>query len=356
MASVLRDLLSRVAWLRGYKIRVAPPRSKWDIEGSIPLPKGLDAHLWVECKANFSPSQFESISDRPEGSFDSRVHVRLLAMPHVSSRMASICQQHGWGWFDLAGNCHIEIPGYILLDRSGQQPVRIEKRESVNLGSAEAGWIIRALLAPENAGRRWTQRGIVGHFQSQPAPSLALVNKVVQHLRDQAMIAPAPDRGFHIVDPLAMLEQWRQDYRYSRTTRRRYFSLLHGAKLAEALMKLKSHLHGQIEYAAFSAADFQAPNVRQPRTWLYLTPELEEPFKSTTEAKEVDSGENLVVFFATDPGVFYLPDAAPQRIGCTNPVQTYIDLKNIAGRGAEAAESILEQKLKPAWLKASHAR
>jgi hypothetical protein len=34
---------------------------------------------------------------------------------------------------------------------------------------------------------------------------------------------------------------------------------------------------------------------------------------------------------------------------CTSPVQTHVDVADLAGRGNEAAEAILAQVLKPAW-------
>jgi len=70
------------------------------------------------------------------------------------------------------------------------------------------------------------------------------------------------------------------------------------------------------------------------------------------EAKLVDSGENLVVLIPEDDGVFYLGEGGAmgeQRLSCTNPVQTYVDLFHCGGRGEEAAEALLEQNLKPAW-------
>ena len=36
-------------------------------------------------------------------------------------------------------------------------------------------------------------------------------------------------------------------------------------------------------------------------------------------------------------------------MACTNIVQTYVDLYHCGGRGEEAAEALLEQKLKPEW-------
>jgi hypothetical protein len=100
----------------------------------------------------------------------------------------------------------------------------------------------------------------------------------------------------------------------------------------------------------FSAADLQAPAVRQPRTWLYLNPSLEEAFQTGLEAKPVDTGENLVVLLPNDPGVFYRLDAGNKRLPCTNAVQTYVDLAHAGGRGEEAADAVLQQRLKAAWL------
>jgi hypothetical protein len=122
--------------------------------------------------------------------------------------------------------------------------------------------------------------------------------------------------------------------------------------LQEALAKLEALTGGHAAYAAFSAADFQAPHVRQPKTWLYVAADWEDKFREVAEAKLVDSGENLVVLIPEDDGVFYLGDGGTmgeQRLSCTNPVQTYVDLFQCGGRGEEAAEALLEQNLKRAW-------
>jgi hypothetical protein len=200
--------------------------------------------------------------------------------------------------------------------------------------------VIRALLAPENASRRWTQREMVAHFAdltpAVPAPSLALVNKVVQHLRDQAFLELLPNRGFRVRDFEGLLQAWRTAYRSDRHLRRPYFTLLQGRALQEKLRSLDPDGEGRLAYAAFSAADIQAPAVRQPRTWLYVNP-----------------GENLIVMIPDDNGVSYRVETGANRPPCTNAVQTYVDLASAGGRGEEAAEAILQQRLKPAWSAAS---
>jgi DNA-binding GntR family transcriptional regulator len=267
--------------------------------------------------------------------------------------MAALCQQHGWSWYDLAGNCRLEIPGVLLIERSGREPVKLEPRSGANLGTPEAARVVRALLAAENAGKRWTQREMAGHFANLlpavPGPSLALVNKVVQHLRDQALIESLPNRGFRVSDFDGLLQAWREAYRFDRHVRRPYFTLLQGRAFQEKLRSLDSQGGGRLAYAAFSAADVQAPTVRQPRTWVYISGDFERAFASALDAKLVDSGENLVVLIPDDGGVFYRMDVGANRAPCTNPVQTYVDLVKAGGRGEEAAEAILEQRLKPAW-------
>lgn len=359
LAQALSELLRSVPWLQRWRIelnRSGDP--EWDLVASGPVSSGGKAVLCVECKGiNFQPSQFSALVDRPCHAPKNAASAKVLAMPRVSPRMAALCQENGWSWYDLAGNCRLDLPGILLIERSGKEPVKVQPRSGANLSTPEAGRVVRALLAPENAGHRWTQRDMVAHFADLvppvPAPSLALVNKVVQHLRDQAFLEQLANRGFRVRDFEGLLQTWRAAYRFDRHTRRPYFTLLQGRALQDRLRALDPKADGRLAYAAFSAADLQAPAVRQPRTWLYLDPNIEQEFQSAVEAKPVDSGENLVVLLPDDAGVFYRVEAGSNRVACTNAVQTYVDLAHAGGRGEEAADAILQQRLKPAWSAAT---
>jgi len=355
LARVLRELLGSVSWLKRWSVEPAKKGDlRWDLKASGPVPSGGKAVLCVECKSlNFQPSQFESLVGRPCSAGKNVVCSKVLAMPRVSPRMAALCQAHGWSWYDLAGNCRLEIPGVLLIERSGKERVTVRPRSGANLSTPEAARVVRALLAPENAGQRWTQRNMVAHFADLtprvPAPSLALVNKVVQHLRDQAFIESLSNRGFRVSDFAGLLQAWKQAYRFDRHVRRPYFTLLQGKALQERLRSLDPDGIGRLAYGVFSAAELQAPAVRQPRTWLYVSADVESEFASKVEAKVVGSGENLVVLIPDDAGVFYRAEAGGNRLPCTNAVQTYVDLAKAGGRSEEGAEAILEQRLRPAW-------
>ena len=357
MADVLAGLLADVSWLPGWSVKSVRPGS-WDLRASGPIPGGGSGVLCVEIKRHFTPSLFRNLADRPCAAGAAKVATRVLGLPRVSSRLADVCREHGWSWFDLAGNCRLEVPGVLLIERSGRLPAPTVGRARASLRSPEAGRVVRALLAPGNAGRRWTQRGIVQHFGELsvpvPFPRLALVNKVVQHLREEAFIEQLPGRVFRVRDHEGLLRAWRDAYRHDRYGRRSWFTLLRGSALDERLrgFDLTAEGRGRAQYAAFSAAESQAPAVRQPRTWLMVDPFGETALMNAIDAKPVDSGENVVALVPDDPGVFYEPEIKAGRLPCTNAVQTYIDLSHAGSRGDEAAEAVLQQRLKPPWKRA----
>jgi hypothetical protein len=351
LAEKLRELMAGVAWLKGWGVKREPIENDrgFDLRATLPLSDDHRMELLVVCKANPRPYQFPDLRAKAhaisQGKHRDRVWV--LAAPFISARMAQLCQEHGWGWFDLAGNCHLSVPRAFQLERTGQPRVHAATKSGANLSTLEAARIIRTLLAPDNAGRKWTQRDLQLHVQ--PKISIGLVNKVVRHLREEAFVEELAGGGIRLREPLGLLAAWRGAYRFDRYQRRGFFTLLHGGRLREKLASLESITGGHAAYAAFSAAEFQAPHVRQPKTWLFIGAEWEDQFRDVAEAKLVDSGENVVVLIPDDSGVFYLQEGETGRLACTNAVQTYVDLCHCGGRGEEAAEALLEQNLKRAW-------
>lgn len=357
----LKDMLGQIEWLSGWRVEpsVLPRGAHCNLTVTIPRTDGSKMQLCVECKSEFRPSQFGRLLDRSASIKDiNRDAVMVLAAPLISSRVAELCAEHGWGWIDLAGNHRIDVPGLLHLQCSGRPPVHTTPRPVANLSTREACRVVRALLSSENAGLRWTQRHLAEHFmlldKPIPSPSLGLVNKVVRLLRDEAYIENLPDGGFRVLEPQKLLVAWRDVYRFDRHKCLKYFSLFNNKQILAALNELGTREKTNVAYAAFSAAEHQAPNVRQPKIWLYVLDLALAAFERCVKAKQVDSGENLVVLIPDDESVFYQLDegsSEPQsRLACTNAVQTYVDVWNCGGRGKEAAEAIMEQCLRPAWL------
>ena len=97
--------------------------------------------------------------------------------------------------------------------------------------------------------------------------------------------------------------------------------------------------------AGFSGAARYAPMVRYQRAMAYVTGELDR-VAERLELKPVTSGANVNLIIPYDEGVLY---GAETKGGAkvTSPVQTYLDLRRIKGRGDEAADFLKRQVIDP---------
>ena len=64
--------------------------------------------------------------------------------------------------------------------------------------------------------------------------------------------------------------------------------------------------------------------------------------------KEVDTGPNITILEPYDSGVFYQSQVINQAKIVSN-IQLYLDLQTLEARGKEAAQYLLEQKLRNEW-------
>jgi hypothetical protein len=173
----------------------------------------------------------------------------------------------------------------------------------------------------------------------------------VRELREEGFLAP--DGAAKVTDHEGLLAAWQEKYRFDRQQMIPCFTLLKNEEVHSRLRALEEEqpMICRFAYASFSAADFQAPNVRQSLIWLYASDGDEGILMKRLDAKPVDSGANLRILVPENKGVFFKSHQEKGRLRVTNPLQTYVDLMHSGGRGAEAAESILRQCLQPAWKK-----
>jgi hypothetical protein len=355
LAGKLSEILSGIAWLSQRSAKSA--RDEPDMVLSLELHGKGRAELHVHFKSDIRPALFQTWAGQRRHAMRGEKAVDVLGAPFVSQRLADVCRQAGWGWYDLSGNCWLDVPGLLRIERTGLPPAHRPPRNRANLSTAAAARVMRALLTPAHAGRTWTQRALQTQtcwkLPNEEPVSLGLVNKVLHYLREQGFVVGTDERGVRVQDPMGLLTAWRDAYRFDRHQRRSFFTLLKGAQLEEALYRTGLEAGGLAAYAAFSAAERQAPQVRQPKTWLYLGADFIDSLAKHAQAKEVDSGENLVVLVPNDTGVFLAFEGdthvGERRLGCTDPVQTYVDLWHNPSRGEEAAQAVLEQRIRPAW-------
>jgi hypothetical protein len=355
----LPEVLAETGWSGMWIQKTRSGANDPGYDGAFELltPAGEAVRLLVDVKHDLRPCAFDHRVMMRLSAVAKPWTVPVLAVPAMSKRLADLCRDRNVSWYDLAGNCRIDLPGLLFIERRGLPPVYRPPRARANLGSAAAGRVLRALLSPEHAGRAWSHRAlrsetVWGQLPGDEPVSLGLVNKVLKHLRDENFIEDADSGGVCVRDPRGLLEAWNAAYRFDQHQRLDCFTLMKGAELEQALGKVHLLAGGMVVYASFSAAERQAPSVRQARTWLYAAPHCIDDLLKTTSAKSVDSGENLVVLVPADFGVlltFQPGEPDDRRLRPTDPAQTYVDLRHSGGRGDEAAQALLEQVLLPAW-------
>ncbi len=127
LAAKLRELLTGVPWLKEVQIwqNPSPFGREVDMKAQVTLPSGNIAELWVACHDLLRLSRFPYVTlnnDFPAtGKRATRVPV--LAAPLITNQMAELCEKHNWSWFDLAGNCWLNVPDGIFIERRGNDPM-----------------------------------------------------------------------------------------------------------------------------------------------------------------------------------------------------------------------------------------
>ena len=344
----LKALLEEISFVKSVKVGVQSDDNDWDAEMTVRTTAGV-ARLLVECKRRSEPrflseaaARFELVRIKQPQAYP------VLLAAYLSPESAAVCREHGVGYMDFAGNCHLSF-GQIHIHREGfANPFR-EARGTAALFAPKAERVLRALLDPELPGRNWTFRELAQH--TAPGVSLGQVHKVVKALCDHEFAAQS-DKGARLLKPEALLLEWSKNYRFERNKAARFYSILPTreleAKLADLINEMDSMPNCEAAFASFSAAARIKPYVRQHRHYLYLKGDIA-LVTNHLELKEVSSGENVVVLEPYDDGVFYQAQRQDDGGICTGPIQTYLDVNASGGRGLEAAEHILTTVLRKRW-------
>ena len=99
----------------------------------------------------------------------------------------------------------------------------------------------------------------------------------------------------------------------------------------------------------FSGAWRAAPAVRYQRSAVYVAGVTDEAWGNLNKfnhAKRVDTGANVILLQAYDPAVFLgeRPLGDPP-LKTVSALQLYLDLKQLHGRGEEAAQAVYEAEI-----------
>ena len=325
-----------------------------DFAAGITTPGGEEVVLLVEMKQMLRPADVPSLADKLESYSEmsdfaegSRI-VPLVAAKWLSPRTQQELKRAGLGWFDLAGNAHIEFPGVYLHVEGIDNPFKT-KSHNIQWTSEHGQRVFRVLLDPKYCGHYWRQREI--QEACVPQVSLGTVNKVVKNLVNEAYTVETTD-GLLLRDPGGLLKQWAQHYSPFYQQARKCYTHLHGDALMESIREFCSGRENRFPttetdfaLAGLSAAKLFAPYVRDSTLYCYATPNAVEQLINQLDLQESPKGANVILWVTKQPDAFLKAELI-DNVYATNALQTYLDLWVGGERSREAAEFLYSQKLR----------
>jgi len=320
------------------------PSHQWDwIVDAAAKNSSATIRLLVEVKGRVTPQTALAVLAQMQVQ---HAHgVPLLCCPTLSPRLRQLCEEHAVNYLDEAGNCRIAAPG-VYIERRGLGKIRREK-PPVDLFATKASRIVRAMLSDPAHGwqvqqlARWESLGV----------SLGLASRVKQALVEQGF-AVQRDRLLYVRNPNDLLGAWVENYRPKVEPIPLYVT--GDPPQAEATIA-QWCLSNNIRHALtqFSGGWRAAPAVRYQRSTIYIQGVTDEAWRKLNtfgNAKRVDSGANVVLWQTYDPAVFLgerlLGDPPIKTVSA---LQLYLDLKQLRGRGEEAAQAVYDAEIAPTF-------
>jgi hypothetical protein len=303
---------------------------------------GRERTMVVEAKASGQPKQARAAADQLKRLVldDSlKGAYPVFVAPFVSETSGAICRESEIGYFDLAGNCRFALDGIYLEKTSPENPYK-EKRSDAPLFSPKSSRILRVLL--NEPKRKWQ----VQQLAQAAEVSIGLASKVKRQLEEREWVA-TEEGGVRLTSPEEALRAWADTYTYKRNQVFEYYSLEGASDVETAVSDWCRESDVTYAMTGFSGARLSSPRVRYNRASIYVASRIDS-VAANTGLKPVDTGGNVLLLGPYDEGVF---QGARSLYGmrAVSPVQLYLDLRSMAGRGEEAAEEILVRELRPSW-------
>lgn len=334
----VKGVLSDVSFLRVQETRRAPNDKDPDFEFAISWPGG-DGSLVCEVRSSGQPALARDalarlasvVATRPGG-------VGVLIAPYISERVAAMCADQRIGTVDLSGNARLSF-GNVFIQRTGNPNRFSETREMRSIFAPKASRILRVLL--ERPRESWQVQALA----KEAGVSLGQASTVKRSLTEMEWLGPG--RGVRLADPENALRKWAEASNRVASARLECYTSEALERVDKRIAKTLAEAQRRYAFSGQAAAWRWAPMAKPARLSLYIDDELAGWTKKLI-LKPVSSGGNVVLFRPRDSGVFYC-STIREGVSVTGAVQTYIDCVKSAGRGEEAAEAVLEQRLRPTW-------
>ena len=263
----------------------------------------------------------------------------IVGAPWLSPRSRDICNQEGVGYIDMAGNCRIVFDS-VFIDRQGFENPSVERRSLRNLFSSKSSRVIRVLL--ENPNKLWRMESLANQAQV----SLGTVAKVKERLLDLEYARFSED-GILLSEPESLLKDWGKSYSLRRSKFANFFGMGDTRELEAKLIEYCNRQSIRYALTLFSGADRISPFMRYSRAFAYIDFDPNE-LAIGLDWEAVNKGMNISLIPIEDEMLLY-DTSKIAGVWVVSNIQLYLDLVNYKGRGEEAADYLLENRIREQW-------
>ncbi|MFA6132830.1 MAG: type IV toxin-antitoxin system AbiEi family antitoxin [Phycisphaerae bacterium] len=350
MITTLQDIpvaqwLEKLAGETGlfHVLRAEPLRGEYDLRVILQSDADRQVTLYVEARSRVTPKlalgMLPGLSKVPADGHP------MLCTYSVSPRVAELCRQNNVAYLDEAGNCWIRTPG-LCVHMTGHPSTRPDTRPAVDPFASLSSRISRVFLG--NPSKAWT----LSDLAKEAKVSVGLAWKVKKALLEEGFIQVS-DKRIVLRDAAGLLDAWKKKYDIPA----KKVSLYAIGKTDELESRLSEYCEAsQIRCAltGLSGAWRAAPMVRYSAASAYVdvgaNPTAMADLVRCMEAKPVDTGANLILYPTRDESVFFgMRTLAGMNV--VSPIQLYLDLLQVAGRGEAAASEVMAKEIKQLFEK-----
>jgi hypothetical protein len=301
--------------------------------------------LIVEVKSTGQPRLARMAINQLQAMIENRPNAYgIIAAPYISEESKQICKESNMGYIDMAGNCFLRFDEiYINIEgKTNPYPYTWSLKTLFSPISSRA---LRVLFS--DVKKYWSTTDL----SNEAKMSLGLVTKVKQFLLENELaqeIREVKSRKFRLTDPEQLLNKWSIEYNYQQNILYEYYSMDDIKVFERKMPEILIDANIEFAFSLTSGASLVAPNLRYRRVFVYIDKDKINEAANLLKLKHVSSGANIILMAPYDSGVFYgLQDIAGAKV--VSDIQLYLDLRNYKERGEEAAQFILQERIRNRW-------
>lgn len=265
-------------------------------------------------------------------------HILIMAA-YISELSAAICKKYDVGYIDYSGNCLISLENIYISDVGHDNlfPKKEKNEMTFRFTSKVSSSILRVLL--RDVSIPWKLK----RLSEEVGCSIGMVARVKEFLCNQVWAEMGED-GLRLIDAKGLLRAWSNAYTVPKDRVINAYTLLP----VPAFERKASKCIADKGYAGcltgFSGGARYTPVVRYNKVHMWLSEKDIWSFMKDTEIKQIDSGANVTIYVSAEDDV-YIDRREVNEDMVAAPVQVYLDLMQLKGRGEEMAEAILSKEI-----------